>query len=135
MAKNAIDVAIGGKADMGVALQMSANDPKRTSAPTAQRPETRVLKVCYFKSGRRPVLSLGGGNEAARLHQAYRRCGSSLAAWGACAASPPNTLGWLPMARGQRKRGTSLLRGGHRRVQKARLRQWQQYYVGTSLPG
>ena len=46
--------------------KMSAYDPKRTLAP---------LPVCWFKSVRWLVLSLGGINEAARVHQLYRRCG------------------------------------------------------------
>jgi hypothetical protein len=38
MPKNAIDVAIGGKADMAFAAQMSANDPKRTLRSSLNEP-------------------------------------------------------------------------------------------------
>ena len=46
---------------------MSAFDPKRTWP----------LPALLLNPIRWPVLSLGGGNEAARVHHAYRRCGGA----------------------------------------------------------
>ena len=49
---------------------MSAFDPKRTLAGV-----TLPLHNCSFEPIRCPVLSLGGGNEAARVHHVPRRRG------------------------------------------------------------
>ena len=52
---------LGAKRTCLVASQMSAFDPKRTSVG---------LSLFRFEQLRCPVLSLGGGNEAARIYQA-----------------------------------------------------------------
>ena len=72
--------AVGGKADMAFALQMSAFDPKRTSGCEALRP------VIHFSSPGRKVLGfrdyarrvLGEAHAAARVHHAL---GGAAAAW------------------------------------------------------
>ena len=48
----------------------------------------RAFPSCRFKPVRCRVLSLGGRNEAARVHHASRWRGSGVAARGACAAAP-----------------------------------------------
>ena len=58
---SAFTVAIGGKADMGCALHMSAFDPKRTSRLS----RTRRSVVCHF--------SLAAWSQSARLWQLHRR--------------------------------------------------------------
>src|SRR5215467_10071976 len=86
--------AFGGKADMtlcgnpllrsllgvkrtwAVAPHMSAYDPKRTWAPCAKLSSYGV-----------PFLSLGGGNETARVHHACRCRGGGVAAQSASAAA------------------------------------------------
>src|SRR6516225_2220663 len=68
---------------------MSAFVPKRTSADRSSGvPELTPgpFPVCYFEPARCLVLSLGGGNETARVHIASRR-GGGVAARGAGAAA------------------------------------------------
>ena len=84
--------AFGGKADMTFALQMSAYDPKRTSAP---------LPVCWFRPVRWLVLSLGGINEAARVHHASRRRGSVAARGAAQQPERMRRIGVLMAGRGR----------------------------------
>src|SRR5262245_5969258 len=55
---------------------MSAFDPKRTSSSrsmTCARPHIRAFECARFRPVRRPVLSLGGGNETARVHHTSGR--------------------------------------------------------------
>src|SRR5690349_10743251 len=57
---------------------MSAYDPKRTSG---------TLSQCRFEPVRCLVLNVGGGNEAARVHQPCRRRGGNVAVFSARTAS------------------------------------------------
>ena len=65
--------AFGGKADIGLCAARFAFDPKRTWP----------LPALLLNPIRWPVLSLGGGNETARVHQFTQRRGSRVAIRGA----------------------------------------------------
>src|SRR5262245_43860387 len=65
---------LGVKRTCSFALHMSASDPKRTSA-------SRSIRVFPSSGLNRtiPYLSLGGGNETARVHHTSRRHGCRVA--------------------------------------------------------
>src|SRR5262245_9121448 len=117
--------AIGGKADMTVcaclllrsllgvkrtwagAVQMSAFDPKRTLA--VSRP---ALPECYFELIRCPVLSLGGGNATARVHQGNSWISSNVAVRRACAAAAAGETDRLADGSGRKQPGIVSARCG-----------------------
>src|SRR5262245_52880385 len=85
---SAFAVAIGAEADMDYCTAYSAFDPKRTSHPFYAPRALRRICPLMTQSGHRsslndfhrnrydvPVLSLGGANEAARVHHNSWRCG------------------------------------------------------------
>ena len=75
--------AFGGKADMPFCTANVRYDPKRTLAGLEPHP----LSEYYRGLIRCRVLSLGGGNEAARVHHASWQHSARVAACSACTAS------------------------------------------------
>ena len=92
--------AFGTKRTCRFALHMSAFDPKRTWAEPLSSSRSELIRC--------PVLSLGGGNEAARVHHASRRRGG-VAARGARAAAG-DAGDWVSLRRHRLRRGPHCIR-------------------------
>jgi hypothetical protein len=72
--------------------------------------------MCYFERERRLVLSLGGGDEAARFHHTFQRRRRGMVAHSARAA-PGDARDWIP------RNGCTIA------MDKARLRPLKSGYV------